>query len=309
MRLVSRYFAILTKSKNFSFRGFEVINNSQSILSIAISFFLLFGYGLNVQAQAPKTISNSIGMKLMLIPKGTFLMGAPPTEKGLRDDECQHEVMLTREYYLGAFEVTQAQYKKVMGINPSRFQGKEVAERQPRTGRVVREVDRSNCPVEWVSWMDAVEFCEKLSKLPEEEKAGRVYRLPTEAEWEHACRAGNNTAFSFGESETSLGDHAWFGANSDRKPHPVGSKKPNAWGLYDMHGNVWEWCSDWYGEYPKSAITDPTGPRGSRRVFRGGSWYDQKADCRSAVRNWNGPTDRGNGIGFRVALSSSGIPE
>jgi formylglycine-generating enzyme required for sulfatase activity len=252
-------------------------------------------------AQSPKTITNSIGMKLVLIPKGRFTMGSPPGEKGSEEDERQHEVTISRDYHLGAHEVTQSQYRKVMGKNPSFFQGDQLAERHPETGRVVKEVDGSNHPVEKVSWEDAVEFCRKLSELPEEKAAGRVYRLPTEAEWEYACRAGSQTAYSFGDSSRNLRNYAWFGDNSGSKEldtdslwarlkdnpklyvdtllkagcatHRVGQKKPNAWGLYDMHGNVWEWCGDWYGDYPRGSATDPKGPQqGSGRVLRGGCW-------------------------------------
>jgi formylglycine-generating enzyme required for sulfatase activity len=160
-------------------------------------------------------------------------------------------------------------------------------------------------PVERVSWEDAVEFCKQLSELPEEKKAGRVYRLPTEAEWEYACRAGSKAAYSFGANSKTLGDYAWFVDNSGEQTHPVGEKKANAWGLYDMHGNVWEWCSDWYGEYSKGAVSDPSGPSEDvYRVIRRGGWYNVAADCRSAVRYWDDPLDRGPDLGFRVALSS-----
>lgn len=256
-----------------------------------------------------KEITNSIGMKLVLIPKGTFQMGSPIEEAEARDDEEKHEVTISKDYYLGVTEVTQGQYEKVMGTNPSHFQK-----------GVIPKSDSSMYPVDNVSWEDAVEFCQKLSDLPEEKKAGRVYRLPTEAEWEYACRAGSKTAYSFGESSKSLGDYAWFGGNSNLQTHPVGEKKANAWGLYDMDGNVYEWCSDWYGEYPKGAVSDPVGPReGSKRVVRGGSWLGGSVDtrCRSASRNWFNPSvrpdsfgfgDRGF-LGFRVALSPSGIPK
>ncbi|MFM8215489.1 MAG: formylglycine-generating enzyme family protein, partial [Pirellula sp.] len=184
------------------------------------------------------------------------------------------------------------------GANPSYFQGEEI------------EGSSSNHPVEEVSWEDAVEFCKKLSDLPEEKAAGRVYRLPTEAQWEYACRAGSKTAYSFGESSKSLGDYAWFGDNSNNPTHPVGEKKANAWGLYDMHGNVWEWCSDCIGEYPNGAVSDPTGPRdGSFRVFRGGGWDSEAANCRSASRSRRNPSLRTGNVGFRVALSPSGIPK
>jgi formylglycine-generating enzyme required for sulfatase activity len=140
--------------------------------------------------------------------------------------------------------------------------------------------------------------------------AQQSYRLPTEAEWEYACRAGSKSAYSFGESSKSLGDYAWFGGNSNGQTHPVGEKKANAWGLYDMHGNVWEWCSDWYGDYPKGAVSDPVGIReGSYRVLRGGCWSNEAANCRSANRVRITPDDRNDYLGFRLALSSSGIPK
>jgi formylglycine-generating enzyme required for sulfatase activity len=280
-----------------------------------------------VMAQSEKEITNSIGMKLVLIPKGTFQMGSPIEEEGADDDEKQHQVTISKDYYLGATEVTQGQYEQVMGINLSNVQ-------KP----VIRKSDSSMYPVERVSWKDAVEFCKRLSALPEEKQAGRVYRLPTEAEWEYACRAGSKTAYGFGASSKSLGDYAWFGNNSGSKEldsdallakmktnpqeyldtllsacatHPVGEKKPNAWGLYDMHGNVKEWCSDWYGDYPKGAVNDPTGSKvGLFRVFRGGSWTSvEAAYCRSAFRLSYVPSLRDYDVGFRVALNSPEIPK
>jgi formylglycine-generating enzyme required for sulfatase activity len=246
-------------------------------------------------AQAPQEITNSIGIKLVLIPKGTFTMGSPIEEEDADNDEEQHEVTISQAFYLGKTEVTQGQYEQVMGKNPSYFQK-----------RVIRKSDSSTYPVENVSWEEAVEFCERLSAIPAEKAAGRVYRLPTEAEWEYACRAGSRTAFSFGESDKSLGDYAWWEENSDGTTHPVGGKKANAWGLNDMHGNVWEWCSDWYGGYPQGAVTDPAGPAGgSLRVIRGGCGGNTARYCRSADR-WSGPSDRGSNLGFRLALSPSG---
>jgi formylglycine-generating enzyme required for sulfatase activity len=247
--------------------------------------------------ELPK-ITNSIGMKLVLIPKGKFTMGTPAREEYRRDDETQHRVTISKDYYLGVYEVTQAQYQKVMGKNPSHFQGAIVGN------------ENAWLPVENVSWDEAIEFCMKLSDLPEEKAAGRVYRLPTEAEWEYACRAGSKSAYSFGESSKSLGDYAWFIENSKRQTHPVGEKKANAWGLYDMHGNVWEWCSDWYGDYPKGALSDPAGIReGSRRVLRGGCWDGYAAFCRSAFRYGDDSMFQNDSFGFRLALSSSGIPK
>jgi formylglycine-generating enzyme required for sulfatase activity len=264
---------------------------------ITVSFWL--GVGANISsAQPPKELTNSIGMKLVLIPKGTFMMGSPENEEGRNQDETQHEVTISKDYYLGVHEVTQAQYEKVMHKNSSHFQGAIVGG------------ENAGLPVENVSWDDAVEFCKKLSDLPEEKKAGREYRLPTEAEWEYACRAGSKTAYSFDDEEGLLPEYCWFKRNSSRRTHTVGLLEPNAWGLYDMHGNVWEWCSDWYGDYPKGAVSDPTGPKeGSRRVRRGGCWGYEAAGCRSAFRSRFHPSFRSSSLGFRLALSPSGIPK
>ncbi len=163
-------------------------------------------------------------------------------------------------------------------------------------------------PVEGVGWEDAVEFCRRLSELPAEKAAGNVYRLPAEAEWEYACRAGTTTNYSFGDGASDLGDYSWFYNNSGQTTHPVGGKKPNAWGLFDMHGNVFEWCQDWYGEYPIGTITDPTGAdRGSRRVGRGGSWNATARVCQSTHRFRLNPAYRfSRNFGFRVSMSPSG---
>ncbi|MEO2015144.1 MAG: SUMF1/EgtB/PvdO family nonheme iron enzyme, partial [Fuerstiella sp.] len=231
---------------------------------------------VNVLTQLPPR-KNSIGMQFKLLPGGTFTMG---------EGGEAHKAMLTKPFELGVYEVTQEQYEQVMGSTPSKFKG-------PQN------------PVEKVSWNDAVEFCRKLSDLPSEKSGGYVYRLPTEAEWEYACRAGTTTKYSFGDSESELGDYAWYDKNSGRRPHPVGGKKPNGWGLYDMHGNVWEWCQDWYGKYPSGSVTNPTGPAsGSSRVNRGGGWYDYSDICRSAKRHWYAPDSRSNNLGFRVLRSS-----
>jgi len=222
---------------------------------------------------------NSIGMKFKLIPAGKFTMGG--------GDEA-HEVTLTKPFMLGTYEVTQAQYQQVMGTNPSNFKG-------------------ASNPVEQVNWHDAVEFCRKLSKRPAEKAAGRVYRLPTEAQWEYACRAGTTTKYSFGDDVSQLGDYAWFWETPSRTTHPVGSKLPNAWRLHDMHGNVREWCQDWYGAYPDLAVTDPSGAgSGSYRVRRGGSWGNNAELCRSANRDPREPSFRYDSTGFRVSLSPSG---
>ena len=274
------------------------MKRSLSFFSVVLVLFYLLALLHPAKAQAPKEITNSIGMKLVLIPKGTFMMGSPESEEGRKENETQHEVTIGKVYYLGVYEVTQAQYEKVMGKNPSYFQGAVVGN------------ENADLPVEMVSWDDAVEFCKKLSELPDEKKAGRVYRLPTEAEWEYACRAGSKTAYSFDDEEGLLPEYGWFNRNSSRRTHTVGLLEPNAWGLYDMHGNVWEWCSDRQGKYPKGAVSDPTGPKvGSFRVLRGGSWFLGAANCRSANRIRNDPSYRLYYYGFRVALSSSGIPK
>ena len=274
------------------------MKRSLSFFSVVLVLFYLLALLHPAKAQAPKEITNSIGMKLVLVPKGTFMMGSPESEEGRdKNDETQHEVTISKDYYLGVYEVTQAQYEKVMGKNPSHFQGAIVGN------------ENADLPVENVSWDDAVEFYKKLSELPDEKKAGRVYRLPTEAEWEYGCRAGSKTAYTFDDEEGLLPEYGWFRRNSSQRTHTVGLLEPNAWGLYDMHGNVVEWCSDWYGEYPKGAVSDPTGPRkGGNRVARGGSWYFDAAVCRSSIRYLGSPSDRFSRYGFRVALSFSGIP-
>jgi formylglycine-generating enzyme required for sulfatase activity len=220
-------------------------------------------------------LGGGITMKLVLIPAGKFTMG---------EGNDQHEVTLSKPFYVGVTEVTQAQYQAVMGTNPSNFKGE-------------------TNPVDQVSWIDATEFCKKLS-----EKTRQAVRLPTEAEWEYACRAGTATAYSFGDADSALGDYAWYGSNSGNTTHPVGQKKPNAWGLYDMHGNVWEWCADWYGSYPTGAVTDPQGAAsGTSRVLRGGSWFYNPSDCRSANRNGLTPDFRIINLGLRVVVSVSAL--
>ena len=230
----------------------------------------------------PKTVT--IDLELIEIPAGMFTMG----------DGGGVKVTLTKPFLLGTTEVTQGQWQKVMGTEPW------VNQREDQIGE-------ENAAT-FVSWNDATAFCQRLTdtdhkngKLP----AGESYRLPTEAEWEYACRAGTTTAFSFGDNESSLGQYAWFDGNADEKyAHAVGMKKPNLWGLHDMHGNVWEWCSDWVGTLPGGA--DPVGPEGgSIRVLRGGSWGNYPDDCRSAARGSGVPSNRDCNLGFRVARSQS----
>ncbi len=270
----------------------------------------------------PIEITNSIGMKLALIPPGEFTMGSPREliqqelkTPGIEDwykdrlpgEGPQHLVRITRPFYFGVYLVTQEEYQRVMGINPSEFSAAGKGK-----GKVAGE-DTRRCPVENVSWNDALEFCRKLSNLPEERSAGRTYQLPSEAQWEYACRAGGAGRFSFSpggnavpkESENNrLCDYGWFDGNSSGRTHPVGEKKPNAWGLFDMHGNVWEWCQDWYGKdyYAKSPVDDPAGPlAGTYRVCRGGGCRVPAWRCGSASRGNREPGLHYGGLGFRVA--------
>ena len=219
-----------------------------------------------------------VEVALRWCPPGSFMMGSPRGEGGRGSDETQHWVTLTRGFWLMETEVTQELWEAVMGNNPSRFKG---AQR----------------PVENVSWHDGVAFCKKLSKL-----TGREWNLPTEAEWEYACRAGTQTAYSFGDDAGKLGDYAWYDGNSGSKTHPVGQKLANAWGLFDMHGNVWEWCADWYDQYSVGNAVDPTGPAASRsyRVERGGDWITYAWDCRCADRSLDTPVLESNILGLRV---------
>jgi formylglycine-generating enzyme required for sulfatase activity len=226
-------------------------------------------------AELPQRIVNSIGLALQLLPPGTFHRELGPETRA---------VTITQPFYLGVYEVTNAEWKRVMGEVPS-----------------MRKDDQ--LPAESVSWDDATEFCRRLSELPEERAAGRSYRLPTEAEWEYGCRAGTTSDFSFGDDESLLTNFGWSSANSGKRAHPVGLKKPNPWGLYDMHGNVREWVSDWYAEYPDGEASDPEGPaEGSHRVSRGGSWYNASSGCRSASRFRNVPLLRFS-LGVRIAMS------
>jgi len=243
---------------------------------------------------------NSLGQKLVLIPPGEFMMGSPETEKFRVDDEQQHRVKITRPFYMGMYAVTQAEYERFIGKNPSEFSA---------TGNFKKKVatlDTSRFPVENVSSDEAVEFCRKLSA-----KEGKTYRLPTEAEWEYSCRAGTKTTFIFGDS-LNTDEANWNGGLPYDtevtgtfliRPTAVGSYPPNAWGLYDMHGNVWQWCQDWFDEkyYDDSAAEDPQGPaNGLRRVIRCGSWDGGAVGCRSAYRSYDEPTVRNANLGFRL---------
>ncbi|MFM8187400.1 MAG: formylglycine-generating enzyme family protein [Pirellula sp.] len=237
-------------------------------------------------------MTNSIGMSFRHIAAGTFMMGTPGTCQSPFLSDTQHTTTITKDFFMGTCQVSQAQFAKVMSQNPSYFRGDK--------GRI----ESSNHPVENVSWYQAYAFCHFLSGIPDEKQAGRVYRLPTEAQWEYACRAGSTTAFSFGDDVTMLDHAGWYGRNSAGRTAQVGQKSPNAWGLYDMHGNVFEWCRDWYAPYSREASTDPIGPAaGYGRVFRGGSWDLAAQWCGSAFRSMNHPAYRMNNLGFRVMIT------
>ena len=255
------------------------------------------------------TYTNSLGMTFTLIPAGTFTMGSPTGELGRNSDETQHQVTLTQSYYMQTTEVTQGQWQAMMGRNPSGFLS-----------------CGDDCPVEQVSWDDIQYFITAINQLGE-----GTYRLPTEAEWEYAARAGSTTAFANGDIsvtdcgyDPNLDAMGWYCGNSaviysgccDASPwggptcagtHPVAQKEPNAWGLFDMYGNVYEWCQDWYGRYSSGAVANPTGPSsGSFRVLRGASWFFSAKDCRSAFRYYDYPGYRYNGIfGFRLVVLPS----
>ena len=281
---------------------------------IVLLFFVMLGCGSGTQTTADKHVAtpaekaaiatvkkaiaaqlalgdpvvNSVGMVLVPIPAGEFMMGSPDSAKAPGSGEKpQHLVKITKPFYLSVNEVTQRQYEKVMGVRP--WQGKGYMKEGP------------DYAATYVSWNDAVEFCRKLS-----EQEGVKYRLPTEAQWEYTCRAGTTTAYSYGDDESKLGEHAWVPTNAweigEKYAHLVGQKRPNPWGLYDMHGNVWEWCQDWHGLYgSEKAVSDPGGPAsGSRRVLRGGSFNNVTDNCRSAFR-YGLPDDHYYLIGFRVS--------
>jgi formylglycine-generating enzyme required for sulfatase activity len=221
-------------------------------------------------------------MKLALIPAGKFMMGSLGDEAGRDEDEGpQREVVISKPFYMGVHEVTQGQYEAIMGANPSKF------------------IDAAK-PVESVSWEDAVEFCRRVSRRTHQPVA-----LPTEVQWEYACRAGSKTRFGFGDDDRQLSTYARYGQGAEAGTAAVGSKKPSAWGLHDMHGNVWEWCADWYASsYVNAATQDPAGPlSGQWRVLRGGSWVNTWEGCRCAARNKSTPDVRYNGLGFRVVVN------
>ncbi|MGD0900691.1 MAG: formylglycine-generating enzyme family protein [Thermoguttaceae bacterium] len=229
-------------------------------------------------------LGGRIKMDLLLIPSGSFLMGGAGGED---DAKPVHEVTIGEPFYIGKYKVTQEQWQAVMGSNPSEFKG-------PRN------------PVDSVGWEDCRRFLKKLNEKFAD--ASVRFSIPTEAQWEYACRAGSKAKYCYGNAEASLAEFAWFYDNSGEKTHPVGGKKPNAWGLYDMHGNLFEWCADWYsGDYYKSSpARDPCGPAsGTLHVDRGGCWNSVARGCCSAFRNTNSPRPD-HLIGLRVVANCAG---
>ena len=241
-----------------------------------------FPAGSGMEGSRAGEVRDFGGIEMVWCPPGEFLMGSPEDEAYRGDDETQHRVTLTRGFWMAKTETTQGQWKRVMGGNPSDFSGEDL-------------------PVETVSWDDVQKWLEKMNEktpLP----SGWKWALPTEAQWEYACRAGTESAFA-----GDLDEMAWYGENSGSTTNPVGTKQANAWGLHDMHGNVWEWCSDWYGDYSSGSSSDPTGATtGDRRLRRGGSWSGFAQRCRSAGRSGGTPGDRYYGLGFRPALVPAG---
>lgn len=237
---------------------------------------------------ADQTITNNIGMVLTKIPAGTFLMGEDPSlsGEGKADERPQHKVTISKPFYIGVHEVTQKQWQEVMGSNPSRHK-------------------QENAPVDSVSWNDAQTF---IKKLNEREGHGR-YRLPTEAEWEYAARAGTTTRYFWGNDPAKLTDHAWVTANAGGTTHPVGLKKANAFGLHDTSGNVREWVNDWYADdyYEHSPEVDPQGPEsGYGRAYKGGSKDGAEFPTRSSYRWRETPDTRVQNLGFRIVMD---VPE
>lgn len=233
---------------------------------------LTLGLSLVTEAatQDERFTSPTIGAEFVLIPGGTFMMG----------DAVPRQVVISKPYYMQTTEVTQGQWKKVMGSNPSMF-----------------KACGDDCPVENISWVDVQEFVRCLNQ----KEGANKYRLPTEAEWEFACRTGSAVKDARGAKEDEFGDYAWYDANSDRKTHPVARKKPNAWGLYDMYGNVLEWCQDWYDDYPKGKVIDPKGPvSGQHKVLRGGAWLGSPATLQCTFRSEDYAVVQSNDIGFRL---------
>jgi formylglycine-generating enzyme required for sulfatase activity len=308
---------VIVKKDGLQTSGENVTIQAGEKIKFTVRFVPLAGLGPGTDDRVGNkvlgTIDSTIGMKFVLIPAGEFLMGSPDGE-GESREHPQHRVRISRSFYLGVHEVTQEQYRAVMGYNPSRFSSNGGG-MNALSGR-----QTDNHPVENVSWLEAVAFCNRLSqkeglkpfyvidgKMPVvTDWAGPGYRLPTQAEWEYACRGRSKTRYSYGDESARLGEYAWYLGNAGDRTHPVGVKAPNGFGLFDMHGNVWEWCWDWSGEGydARSPQENPSGPEvGTSRVTRGGSWMAGGGpnSCRSASCAGGAPDYRVPDLGFRVA--------
>jgi formylglycine-generating enzyme required for sulfatase activity len=257
-------------------------------LLTAILLLLWAGAG-DANSQISVDLPGGTTLTMVWVPPGTFVMGAPESEPG-RDlwEGPQHEVTISRGFYLAKYELTQDQWERVMGTTP--WEGYDYVEANPE------------CPAVYLTWEDAQAFVHRLNAA----ESDSLYRLPTEAEWEYACRAGTQTRWSSGEDEAQLWDYAWYRINAwdlgEEYPHEVGTKLPNPWGLHDMHANVWEWCQDrWSEEYPTVAQTDPAGPAlGSARVMRGGNVHNYARLTRSAMRSYGDPGVGSWNLGARL---------
>jgi uncharacterized protein (TIGR02996 family) len=259
------------------------------------------------------TWTNSLGMEFALMLPGTFLMGSPESEDEHSDDEILHPVTLSQPFLLGVSPVTVSAFQSFVAATNYQTQAEKSGEayaylrdrwlQDPSINwRNPAFEQTKQHPVVCLSWNDTQKMVSWLNTV--EGRNGLVYSLPTEAQWEYACRAGTTTTYWWGDDASRLGEYAWFQANSEYKTHPVATRKPNPWGLYDMHGHVWEWCADLYGDYPSSAVQDPRGAsEGSEGVFRGGSWCNGAADCRSAYRVAASPRLRTVFYGCRLAVA------
>ena len=272
--------------------GYAVTDLRWTFLLVPVALCAFAGQA-HSEEKAPSEVCNSIGMSFVSIPSGQGQVGSPNDEPGRADDETQRTVEFAQPFFLGQCEVTQQQFQQVMRTNPSAFSA------QGGFHQRLSAKDTSNLPVDSVSWNDAVDFCKRLSELPAEQQAGRSYRLPTESEWEYAARAGSSASWHFGDDREQLHRYAWFGrAQSANRTHHVASKLPNRWGLYDMYGNVWEWCAD-ARERSEHAAKDAPAPS---RLIKGGSWYSRIANCRSATRRFDPAEVDDPDTGFRIVM-------
>ena len=276
-----------TDRKTISISEGQTASITGTLASNAVASSNTSGYSSSSSSMASGSnaisipVKDGISIDMVKVEAGTFMMGATSEMKDPYSDEKPvHQVTLTNDYYMGKYEVTQALWQAVMGSNPSNFKG-------------------DNLPVETVNWNDCQEFISKLNSL-----TGRKFRLPTEAEWEYAARGGKKSRGYQYSGSRKISDVAWYEGNSRSKTHPVGRKQANELGIYDMSGNVWEWCSDWYGSYSSSSQTNPMGSdSGAKRVRRGGSWCYIARICRSSYRYGDAPDCRGLYLGLRLALS------